>query len=109
MISKSKLHVKYEIILFFLIISIFVFLIYWGSSSGVRGTDQYWYLADAESLLNGQGVQTNNIFPVSVYKEVPSIPLPFVHNILNLYFVILPGIFFGAYTSFIIMNILCSF
>ena len=32
-----------------------------------------------------------------------------MHNILNLYFVILPGIFFGAYTGFIIMNILCSF
>jgi len=95
--------------LFFLIISIFIFLIYWGSSSGVRGTDQYWYLADAESLINGQGVQTNNIYPVSVYKEIQSIPRPFVHNILNLYFAILPGIFFGAYTGFIIMNILCSF
>jgi len=100
---------KYEIILFFLIIVIFIFLIYWGASSGVRGSDQYWYLADAESLINGQGVQTNNIYPVSVYKEIQSIPRPFVHNILNLYFVILPGIFFGAYTGFIIMNILCSF
>jgi hypothetical protein len=108
-INQRRLFTKVEIILILVIISIFIFLIYWGSSSGVRGTDQYWYLADAESLINGQGVQTNNIYPVSVYKEIQSIPRPFVHNILNLYFVILPGIFFGAYTGFIIMNILCSF
>jgi hypothetical protein len=108
-LNQLRLFTKVEVILILVIISIFIFLIYWGSSSGVRGTDQYWYLADAESLINGQGVQTNNIFPVSVYKEIQSIPRPFVHNILNLYFVILPGIFFGAYTGFIIMNILCSF
>jgi len=108
-INQRRLFTKVEIILILVIISIFIFLIYWGSSSGVRGTDQYWYLADAESLINGQGVQTNNIYPVSVYKEIQSIPRPFMHNILNLYFVILPGIFFGAYTGFIIMNILCSF
>ena len=108
-LNQRRLFTKVEVILILVIISIFIFLIYWGSSSGVRGTDQYWYLADAESLINGQGVQTNNIYPVSVYKEIQPIPRPFVHNILNLYFVILPGIFFGAYTGFIIMNILCSF
>ena len=108
-LNQRRLFSKVEVILILVIISIFIFLIYWGSSSGVRGTDQYWYLADAESLINGQGVQTNNIYPVSVYKEIQSIPRPFVHNILNLYFAILPGIFFGAYTGFIIMNILCSF
>lgn len=109
LLNQRRLFTKVDIILILVIIIIFIFLIYWGSSSGVRGTDQYWYLADAESLINGQGVQTNNIYPVSVYKEIQSIPRPFVHNILNLYFVILPGIFFGAYTGFIIMNILCSF
>lgn len=108
-LTQRRLFIKVEVIFILVIISIFIFLVYWGSSSGVRGTDQYWYLADAESLIHGQGAQTNNIFPVSVYKEIQSIPRPFVHNILNLYFVILPGIFFGAYTGFIIMNILCSF
>ena len=108
-LNQRRLFTKVEVILILVIISIFIFLIYWGSSSGVRGSDQYWYLADAESLINGQGVQTNNTYPVSVYKEIQSIPRPFVHNILNLYFVILPGIFFGAYSGFIIMNILCSF
>ena len=108
-LNQLRLFTKVEVILILVIISIFIFLIYWGSSSGVRGTDQYWYLADAESLINGQGIQTNNIYPVSVYKEIQSIPRPFVHNILNLYFAILPGIFFGAYTGFIIMNVLCSF
>ena len=108
-LNQRRLFTKVEVILILVIISIFIFLIYWGSSSGVRGSDQYWYLADAESLINGQGVQTNIIYPVSVYNEVRSIPRPFVHNLLNLYFVILPGIFFGAYTGFIIMNILCSF
>ena len=109
MIYHSKLHIKNNIILIFLVVGIFIFLVYWSSSSGIRGTDQYRYLADVESLLHGQGVQTNIIYPVSVYKEIQSIPRPFVHNLLNLYFVILPGIFFGAYTGFIIMNILCSF
>ena len=33
----------------------------WFGASGVRGSDQYWYVADVESLIDGRGVQTNEI------------------------------------------------
>ncbi|MCK5848521.1 MAG: hypothetical protein KAH01_04930, partial [Caldisericia bacterium] len=51
-----------------LILIVFVVLLFIGfvvyAATGPRMHDQYWYLADVESLINGLGVQTNNIFPI---------------------------------------------
>jgi hypothetical protein len=80
----------------------------WVGASGVRGSDQYWYVADVESLIEGRGVQTNEIHPVSVRHEVAPLPRPFIHNILNIYLVALPALLFGAYGGWIVVNLFSS-
>lgn len=35
---------------------------------GVRGSDQYWYLADVETLAKGLSPLTNNVFPGNVLR-----------------------------------------
>ncbi len=80
----------------------------WFAASGVRGSDQYWYVADVESLIEGRGVQTNEIYPVSVRHDVAALPRPFLHNRLNLYFVALPALFLGAYGAWIVVNVISS-
>jgi hypothetical protein len=86
---------------------IFVVLVVVGAS-GVRGSDQYWYVADVESLIDGRGVQTNEIYPVTIRHEVAPLPRPFVHNILNVYVAALPALLFGAYGGWIVVNVFCS-
>jgi hypothetical protein len=88
---------------------VFIFLaIVWFGASGVRGTDQYWYVTDVESLIDGRGVQTNEIYPVSVRHDVVTSPRPFVHNRLNLYIVALPALLLGAYNAWIVVNVVSS-
>ena len=36
---------------------------------GVRGTDQYWYLADVTTLANGQPPLTNTVFPGDLLRS----------------------------------------
>ena len=88
---------------------VFIFLAFiWFGASGVRGSDQYWYVADVESLIDGRGVQTNEIYPVSVRHDVVTSPRPFVHNRLNLYIVALPALLLGAYNAWIVVNVVGS-
>jgi len=89
--------------------AVFIFmLLVWVGASGVRGSDQYWYIADVESLVDGRGVQTNEIYPVSIRSEIAPLPRPFVHNILNIYVVALPALIFGAYGGWIAVNLFSS-
>lgn len=95
-----------------IIVTLFVILAYmcivWFGASGVRGSDQYWYVADVQSLIDGHGVQTNNVFPVSVMENVENIPRPFVHNTPNVYLPVLLGKIMGAYNGWIFINIISS-
>jgi len=51
------------------------------SVSGVRGTDQYWYIADTETLMRNDPPLTNFRFPGMVLRENSSDPITyFVHN-----------------------------
>src|SRR5262245_9247276 len=87
--------------------AIFIVLV-WVGTSGVRGSDQYWYVADVESLIDGHGVQTNEIYPVTVRYEVGTLHRPFVHHILNTYGVALPALHFGSYGCWIAVNLASS-
>jgi hypothetical protein len=89
------------------VVAIFIALVCVGAA-GVRGSDQYWYVADVESLIDGRGVQTNEIYPVSIRREIAPLPRPFVHNILNVYVVALPALLFGAYGGWIVVNLISS-
>lgn len=85
-------------------IAIFIALA-WLGASDVRGSDQYWYVADVDSLSSGRGVQTNEIYPVSVRYDVAPLPRPFIHNILNLYLVVPAAMVLGAYGGWIVTNV----
>src|SRR5919108_5969848 len=73
-----------ETLLIVAVLLIFTVLV-WIGASGVRGSDQYWYVADVESLIEGHGVQSNEVYPAAIRDGVTSLPRPFVHNILNVY------------------------
>jgi hypothetical protein len=74
------------------------------SKGGLRGSDQYWYVADTESLLNGDGVQTNNIFAFNVLNDSIVKNKGFIHNVPQIYFASIPGKLFGAFNGWLIMN-----
>lgn len=90
------------------LVAIFIVLV-WVGAAGVRGSDQYWYVADVESLIDGRGAHTNEIYPVSIRHEIAPLPRPFVHNILNTYLAAAPAVLFGAYGGWIILNVMSSF
>lgn len=90
----------------FLVTIIFVSLILFATSD-FRGTDQYWYMADVETLLEG-GKTTNNVYPAQIMSAEPRIPCPFIHNILNLYLVLPAARVFGAFGGWIVTNVLAT-
>jgi len=90
----------------FFVTVIFVLLILFAASD-FRGTDQYWYMADVEALLEG-GKTTNNVYPVQILSPEVRIPCPFMHNILNLYLVLPAARIVGAFRGWIATNILAS-
>lgn len=101
---------KYLLILIVFVIAytgIYMFLSLKGAT-GIRGSDDFWYVADVESLITGKGVASNNIFPVSCRYVVPTFPRPFVHNVPNIYFAALPALIFGSYKGWIVLNIFCN-
>lgn len=51
----------------------------------LRGSDQYWYVQDVETLAL-RGVSTTNVvFPATLNRPDARIPAPFIHNILPVY------------------------
>ena len=114
MYGKNKEDSKYadrwnivEIIILLAVVCLYIGLTWYGSS-GLRGTDDLWYVADVESLITGHGAHTNNIFPVSVINGICDLPRPFIHNTLNIYFAAIPSLIFGAYKGWIVTNIISS-
>ncbi len=78
------------------------------AAGGVRGTDQYWYVADAESLLSKGAVQTNDVYPLVLLRD-QDVPRPFIHNILPVYAAAAVGWGMGGpYGGWIVLNLLCS-
>lgn len=82
-------------------------LLVWIGAAGVRGSDQYWYVADVEALMRGE-FTTNAVFAVNVWRGDP-IPPPFIHNILNNYLVYpFASVFGSAYAGWILANLAAS-
>ena len=81
----------------------------WLASPGVRGSDQYWYVADVAALAEGRGPVTNNTFPPSVLPVLDTLPRPFVHNIPNLYLIAPLARLFGPFFAWVIGNVLATF
>lgn len=76
------------------------------TSGHIRGTDQYWYVADVESLSHGQHV-TNNIYPANMATPGP-LPRPFVHNNLTLYIAVPFTRLLGGQAGWLATNLACT-
>jgi 4-amino-4-deoxy-L-arabinose transferase-like glycosyltransferase len=99
---------KFERTLVAVMVLLFIVLTFWAAMAGIRGTDQYWYLADSQSLISGHGVHTNVIYPISARFAKPDYLLPFIHNILNIYLAAGFGFLAGAYWGWILLNLVSS-
>lgn len=108
-IVPSKASRKLQILIFvYFIFILFLVLGYIISKAGLRGSDQYWYVADTESLLNGNGIQTNNILPNIILNDSIVQNRGFIHNVPQVYIAVLPSLIFGAFNGWLIMNTMLS-
>jgi len=64
-----------------LIVLLATVLLYWHYVTGVRGSDQYWYLSDTETLVSGSSPHTNTVFSGMLLRQtIPNPETFFVHN-----------------------------
>ena len=89
-------------VLFVVVASVLVsFVLMLVAGKSPRGTDQFWYVADVESLNDGS-FNTNNVYPATV--ESSDLPARFVHNNLALYVVAPVARVFGPQRGWLLMN-----
>lgn len=72
---------------------------------GVRGTDQYWYLADVTTLIAGQGPFSNLYFPRTIIEGREHANY-FVHNGPLLYLSAIFGRLTGPFSGWLTINVL---
>ena len=85
-------------------IAVYVLLVAFGAANGIRGDDQFWYLADIETLVSGADAVTNFVFPYTVATDGYAGHRPFVHNILYPYLSAIPAILVGPLAGAIFTN-----
>jgi hypothetical protein len=90
-----------------LVVAIVVTL--YAASGGVRGSDQYWYLTDTEALARDHVLTSNTVFPVALLGPDPTIPPPFIHNVLSVYLAAVPAIVVGAFDGWLVLGLLSTF
>lgn len=60
---------------------VFVAVVLFGASGGIRGSDQYWYLDDTETLLRGDAPNSNCLYPRQLLVQGTQVS-PIIHDIL---------------------------
>ncbi len=98
-----------EILTLFALGAAVFLLIVVAAGNGVRGTDQYWYLADAESLAERGSAATTTIFPVGILGPGGTLAPPFVHNALGVYLAGVAATLLGGYWGWIAVNVAATF
>ncbi len=105
---KTLINIDKSILVYVLLVTvIFISLILYAASD-FRGSDQYWYVADVETLVQGGSRTTNSVYPTQLISPEAEIPCPFMHNILNLYLVVPAAKIFGAFGGWVATNILAG-
>ncbi|MBM4112681.1 MAG: hypothetical protein FJ253_04800 [Phycisphaerae bacterium] len=82
----------------------FVAIVLFGASGGIRGSDQYWYFDDTETLLRGDPAFTNCLYPRQLLVQGIEVS-PIIHDILPQRAVIPIAKAIGPYWSWIAMNL----
>lgn len=88
-------------------LAVYCLLVVYGAANGPRGSDQFWYIADIESLLAGRGAYSNLVFANGLLTDGYAGPRPFIHNILYPYLSALPAGLLGPFAGSIAVNIAC--
>lgn len=96
-----------DMLLLFSVLATLV-LVYFSSSAGLRGSDQYQYSADAQTLRNNQPPLTNLFFPAKIVRNqaVQEDTNFFSHNGPLLHFVAKTTHYFDIQTSWVLLNCL---
>ena len=104
LIQKTMLQSDWILVLLFATLITCV-LIKFGSN-GVRGTDQYWYLGDVETVAKDAPPFTNIVYPGKLLRESNGPPSPnyFMHNGPFISVVALISNYFTPYASWILLN-----
>ncbi len=84
---------------------VFVVCVLVGAGGGPRGSDQFWYLADTETLLRGDPPTGNYLFPRQLLVQGIE-RSPFMHDILPQRAVMPLAHLIGPYGGWIAMNLL---
>ena len=80
----------------------------YAASGGVRGSDQYWYLTDTEALARDHVLTSNTVFPVALLGPSPTIPPPFIHNVLSVYLAAIPATIVGAFDGWVLLGLVST-
>src|SRR5689334_10097386 len=91
-----------------LAIAVAVIVTLYAASGGVRGSDQYWYLTDTEALAHDHVLTSNTVFPVALLGPDPTLPPPFIHNVLSVYLAAIPGAVLGAFDGWLVLNLMAT-
>ena len=78
------------------------------ASGGIRGSDQYWYASDVDSIVRDHVLTTNTVLPVGLLGPNPVVPAPFIHNILSTYLAAIPATVLGAVNGWIALNLVAT-
>lgn len=76
--SLSKYSVKWEYLWYGILLLTALVVLF--SPDHLRGSDQYWYTADASAVAHGFHATTNDVFPNSFDGNWEAAERPFVHN-----------------------------
>ncbi len=91
---------------FIILITIVMSMIIWSEVTGVRGVDQYWYLSDTQTLIDGGEPLTNTVFPGMVLRRGgEDITTHFLHNGPILHINALIGEYTGAFNAWKLSNL----
>ena len=78
-----------------------------GYGQGLRGTDQYWYVADIQTLTLGGPATTNTVFPATITSGT-ALPPPFIHHGVAMYLALPFALLLGAHPGLVAFNVLCG-
>ena len=94
-----------------ILLAIFVAVLTIVGASWIRGSDQYWYLADVERLMANGGLVSNIYFPVSFLglTEAGASENYIYHNGPMLYLSAWVGKYLGAFNGWITLNLVFHF
>jgi len=83
-------------------------ILVWYGAAGLRGTDQYWYIADVLTISQGLESFTNNFFPGPMLRNgiVPAKNY-FMHNSPVMFPIGWLSRFIDAYNAWILTNVAC--